>query len=138
MSYYGVSEEVADRVADLMLRGVDTLELENRLALGTLNELDSELRLLQLNKEEVRSVISAAKALHEHILNITAKRIELHQCIEWAEGEALRALRLMKDLDELGDVEYEGGRADVEHFLKDAARSLRAAQALKPTDKNGN
>lgn len=137
MSHHRVSEELADRIASLMSQGIDTLELENRLTLGTLHELDSELRLLQLTKEEAQSVIDAAGGLYEHEQNITVRRKELHQSVHEAEAQTLRALRLMKNLDELGDVEYEGGVGDVEHFLQEASRSLRAAQALKPTDKHG-
>ena len=55
--------------------------------------------------------------------------------------EALRriksAQRNIQELCDLGDIEFLEGNGDVEQFLKDAARALRAAQEMKPTDETG-
>lgn len=55
--------------------------------------------------------------------------------------EALRRIRAaqrnIQDLRDLGDVEFLEGDGDVERFLKDATRALRAANALKRTDETG-
>lgn len=55
--------------------------------------------------------------------------------------EALRrikaAQRNVQELRDLGDVEFLEGNGDVEQFLKDAARMLRAAQEMKHTDETG-
>lgn len=55
--------------------------------------------------------------------------------------EALRrikaAQRNVQELRDLGDVEFLEGNGDVELFLKDAARMLRAAQEMKHTDETG-
>lgn len=55
--------------------------------------------------------------------------------------EALRrikaAQRNVQELRDLGDIEFLEGNGDVELFLKDAARMLRAAQEMKHTDETG-
>lgn len=62
-------------------------------------------------------------------------RRRLHETIESAQGDIHCARDLLVRLDELGDVDYSGGHADVEHFLDAADRNLRAAQALKPSNR---
>jgi hypothetical protein len=56
-------------------------------------------------------------------------------------GEALthirKAQRNVSELRDLGEAEFMDGDSDVEQFLKDAARLLRAAQELKGTDETG-
>lgn len=57
-------------------------------------------------------------------------------------GEALvrirSAQRNIQELRDLGDIEFLEGNGDVEQFLKDAARALRAAQVMKHTDEMGD
>ena len=45
--------------------------------------------------------------------------------------------REFQELRDLGDIEFLEGNGDVELFLKDAARMLRAAQEMKHTDETG-
>ena len=67
---------------------------------------------------------------------ITQLRKDLHRFISEAHSSVQQALRTMKTLDNLFDVEYEG-TGDAKLFLTDAARMLRAAQVIKPTDAEG-
>ena len=135
-----VPTEVRDRVSALMER-IDRnqweTEIEARLRNGTIRELDPELRLGRIDGDALASVMTEAEEEWQHGQNILIGRKELHVCIQ----EALHAVqvvrRQLKNLDEMGDVEYMGGNVDVEHFLEEAARALRAAQALKPTDAKG-
>lgn len=130
-----------DRLATLLERvGEDRwAELEERLTAGTLGVVDPELRdLTPLDGAESVEVFESARAEAERQRYITRQRQNLHRQIEAAQGEIRRALDTMRTLDDLGDVEYEGGDADTEHHLNEALRSLRAAQAVKPSDADGN
>lgn len=135
-----VPTEVRDRVSALMDR-VDRnnwhTEIEGRLRSGTIHELDPHLRLAKLDGDALASVMTEAEEEWQHGQSILTGRKELHVCIQEALHAVQMVKRQLKNLDELGDVEYMGGNADVEHFLEEAARALRAAQALKPTDEKG-
>lgn len=73
--------------------------------------------------ETNRMLRQAARSLHGN-LNEALDRIR-------------KAERSIQDLKDLGDVEFLEGNGDVEQFLKDAARLLRAAQEMKHTDEAG-
>lgn len=61
----------------------------------------------------------------------------LHGNINEALSHIAKALRNRDELRDLGDIEILDGNGDVEQFLKDAARLLRAAQEMKHTDETG-
>lgn len=56
-------------------------------------------------------------------------------------GRTLERIRMaerdIQTLKDLGDIEFLEGNGDVEAFLRDAARALRAARGLKHTDETG-
>jgi hypothetical protein len=62
----------------------------------------------------------------------------LHGNINEALAHIRKAQRNIQELKDLGDVEFLEGNGDVEQFLKDAARLLRAAQEMKHTDETGD
>ena len=62
----------------------------------------------------------------------------LHGNINEALMHVKKAQRNIQELKDLGGVELLEGNGDVEQFLKDAARALRATQALKHTDETGD
>lgn len=62
----------------------------------------------------------------------------LHGNLNEALGCIRKAERNIQDLKDLGDIEFLEGNGDVEQFLKDAARALRAAQEMKHTDEMGD
>lgn len=62
----------------------------------------------------------------------------LHGNLNEALGRIRKAERNIQDLKDLGDIEFLEGNGDVEQFLKDAARALRAAQEMKHTDEMGD
>lgn len=135
-----ISEHVADQLAGLMEQvGSDRwAELENRLVAGTIHELDPKLTLPGVDKDTAVEVFEDARTIYEQNQGITRLRKELHQRLEDAQRQIILAGKAIRDLWSVwGDVEYEGGDADVERFLNEAARNLRAAQALKPTNKDG-
>lgn len=61
----------------------------------------------------------------------------LHGNINEALSRIRSAERNIQELRDLGDIEVLEGDGDVEQFLKDAARMLRAAQEMKHTDETG-
>lgn len=134
-----VPEELKFELAGILER-LDSSKwqrLEELLAEGKAGTMYGLLNLAPLGKEGVRELMDAASDLMHHDRNIRQHRLELHDLIQNALSGIHLAERKIKVLDELGDVEYEGGSADLEAFLADAARCLRAAQALKPTDREG-
>lgn len=116
---------------------VDEEKLERLLAKGEAGTMFATLNFAPLGDDAARDAMQAA--LDELALssNIQRTRRTLHECIADALKRIQMAEREIKRLDEMGDVEYEGGSADLEAFLASAARDLRAAQALKPTDAKG-
>lgn len=132
--------EAIERLAEL-LEKTETgrwEELEHRLEAGTLGELDRRLKLPPLDGEEGVLLFEAAREQAERGMLVVRHRRLLHQQIEATQAAIARALQTVETLDEaLGDPEYQGGHADTEHYLNEAARSLRAAQRVKPTDKDG-
>lgn len=138
---WGASEEVADRLADLMEKvGSDRWgELEQRLVAGTLRELDPDLNLSKMDKDTAVEVFETARSYYETGQAVIRTRKELHRHLDDAQRSIALARKAMKDLWEVwGDAEYEGGDRDVEKFLDESLRNLRAAQALKPTGKDGD
>lgn len=138
---YQVSEETRCRVAALMdriERQYWDIEIEDRLLNGRIADLDPELKSIgKLTKDEARAVMVEALEEWEHGERIISHRRNLHESIVDAGNRIAWAFKELTTLAELGDVEYDGGHADLEAFLNDAARALRAAQKIKPTDKNG-
>lgn len=136
------AEESIYRTADAMVKvGHDGLEeLEKRLANGTAGFVVEELGMLgALGEKAAAELIEAARPDFEQIVNITRLRKELHQRIDDAQKEIQEAQRVIRDLwRDWGDVEYMEGDDDTEHCLNEARRQLRLAQAIKPTDENGN
>lgn len=61
----------------------------------------------------------------------------LHGNLEEALRRIKAAQRNVQELRDLGDIEFLEGNDDVDQFLKDATRALRAANALKHTDETG-
>jgi hypothetical protein len=116
---------------------VDGEKLERLLAKGEAGTMFATLNIAPLGDDAARDAMQAA--LDELALssNIQRTRQNLHQCIADALKRIQMAERDIKKLDEMGDAEYENGSADLEAFLADAARSLRAAQVLKPTNGQG-
>lgn len=127
-----------------LLRVLDRVEpekwglLEKLIAEGKAGTMYGCLNFGGIGEDAAREVMTAAIEEIEHDRQIVRHRKELHKFIEQAQAQVQRAFQEIKNLDELYDVEYEGGSSDLEKFLEDAARALRAAQALKPTDKDGN
>jgi len=138
----GFAEESIYHTADAMVKvGHDGLkELEKRLANGTAGFVVEELGVLgALGEKAAAELIEAARPDFEQIVNITRLRKELHQRIDDAQKEIQEAQRVIRDLwRDWGDVEYMEGDDDTEHCLNEARRQLRLAQAIKPTDENGN
>jgi hypothetical protein len=135
-----VPTEVRDRVCALMERFERdqwATEIEARLRNGTITELDPELRLRKLDGDALASVMTEAEEEWQYGQNIILQRKALHTQIDEAHSQVRMALAQLRNLDELGDVEYMGGCADVEHYLHEAGRALRSAQALKPSNKDG-
>lgn len=112
--------------------------LEKLLTEGKGGTMFGCLNFAPVSKEDARDVMTAAIEEVEHDRRIVLHRRDLHGLIAQAQTQIQRAINQAKILGDLGDVEYMDGNADLEAFLADAARSLRAAQALKPTDKDGN
>lgn len=140
MSWVDVSEEVRWRVAALLdrfERGQWDTEIRVRLREGRMRELDPELNLMKLDKYQTDAVMEAAEEEWQHGQAIVRHRKDLHARIAEAQRQIGLALGQIKNLDELSDAEYENGSTDAEHFLNKAARSLRAAQSLKPTGADG-
>jgi hypothetical protein len=113
-------------------------ELEKRLAEGTGATLDPELGMKPLGADQAAELVGEACTEIERERNITQTRQNLHLHIDKAQQVIHEALWDVQFLSGLGDVEYEGGDADTEHCLNEALRQLRLAQAIKPTDKDGN
>lgn len=61
----------------------------------------------------------------------------LHGNLDEALRRVRAAQRNIQELRDLGDIEFLEGNGDVEMFLKDGARLLRAAQEMKHTDETG-
>jgi hypothetical protein len=131
---------IQSQLAEILgrLDSKDWERLENLLAEGKAGTMYGCLNLAPLGEEGARELMDAASDEMHHSKNIVTHRQWLHSRIEDALGEIRRAEREIKTLDELGDVEYEGGSADLEKLLELTALNLRSALALKPTDKDGN
>lgn len=112
--------------------------LERLLVEGKGGTMYGFLNLFPMSPEEAQELMTVAIREMEHDENVTAHRKKLHECIDDAQRRIQWALKEIGILGELGDVEYDGGHADLEAFLADAARALRAAQKIKPTDRDGN
>lgn len=137
-----VSTETRWRFAALMHQ-IDRehwdVEIEDRLLNGRIADLDPELKGVgKVSKDEAAAIMTAAEEEWEHGERIVLHRKRLHESIADAGSRILWALKEIETLSGLGDAEYMDGSADLEAFLNDAARALRAAQKIKPTDKNGN
>ncbi len=111
--------------------------LEKLLAEGKGGTMYGALNLPPLGDESAQEIMEAAASEVRHWWTIQNHRKNLHESIADALKRIGMAQREIKQLGELGDVEYDGGSADLEAFLADAARLLRAGQALKPTDAKG-
>lgn len=61
----------------------------------------------------------------------------LHSNIDEALKRIRQAQRNIQEMKDLGDIEFLEGDGEVDRFLKDATRMLKAAQALKHTDETG-
>lgn len=116
----------------------DVERLERLLAEGNAGIMFGILNLAPLGEEDARNAVQAAIDEISHSRHITGQRKNLHESIQNALNWINTAEVKIKTLDELGDVEYEGGSADLEKFLDDAGRMLRAALAVMPTDRNGD
>ena len=114
------------------------IELEKALADGTAGNFSKDLDLPAMGPERALEVFEAARLEYEHDMHIINGRKLLHKHIENAQNEISLAQGVIRELDRIGDAEYENGSRDLEKFLEDAARMLRAANAVKATDKNGN
>lgn len=112
--------------------------LEQALAKGEAGTMYGCLNLAPLGEEAARELMDAASDEMRYNRNIVRQRRELHDLIQNGLSSIHLAEQMIRRLDGLGDVEYENGSADLEAFLADAARALRAAQALKPTGKDGS
>jgi hypothetical protein len=112
--------------------------LDKLLAEGKAGTMYGCLNLAPLGEEGAQKLMDAASDEMHHSKNIVTHRQWLHRRIEDALSEIQRAEREIRTLGELGDVEYEGGSADAEKLLDLATLNLRAALAVKPTDKDGN
>lgn len=139
---YHVTEETRWRVAALMDK-IDRehwdVEIEDRLLNGHIADLDPELRAMgKVSKDEAAAIMTEAEEEWEHGERIILHRRRLHESIADAGNRITWALKEIEALSEMGDAEYMDGHADLEAFLNDAARALRAAQKIKPTDKNGS
>ena len=130
---------VQSQLAEILERvdSKDWERLEALLAEGKAGTMYGCLNLSPLGKEGARELMAAASDEMHHNKSIVTHRQWLHRRIEDALSEIQRAEKEIKTLDELGDVEYEGGCADMEKLLDLAALNLRSALALKPTDKDG-
>jgi hypothetical protein len=113
-------------------------ELEQHLAVGSAGALDHRLDGEPLGGERASELIGEALGEVERDRNITRTRQNLHLHIQKAQGVIHDTLRDVQTLSDIGDIEYEGGHADTEHCLNEALRQLRLAQAIKPSDKDGN
>lgn len=111
--------------------------LERLLTEGNGGTMFGCLNFAPIGEEMARDAVTAAIEEMEHDREIIRHREGLHKAIEVAQMEVKRAISEIKRLDDLCDAEYEGGSSDLEAFLGDASRALRAAQALKPTGKDG-
>lgn len=85
-----------------------------------------------------------AHSLYEEAVQIAETSRLMRQAARSLHGnldEALRRIRAaernIQELKDLGDIEFLEGDGDIEAFLKDATRMLRAAQGLKHTDAMG-
>lgn len=135
------AEEAVWRTSAAMDKvGDDRLEeLEKMLSAGTAGEIDPELAALgPLGDEAAAELIDAARPEYEQGKAIPRLRKELHERIDDAMTEIRAAQRTMRLLwADWGDIEYEDGHADTDHCLDEALRQLRLAQAIKPSDKDG-
>lgn len=135
------AEEAVWRTSAAMDKvGDDRLEeLEKMLSAGTAGEVICELAALgPLGDEAAAELIEAARPEYEQGKAIPRLRKELHEHIDDAMAEIRAAQRMMRLLwSDWGDIEYEDGHADTDHCLDEALRQLRLAQAIKPSDKDG-
>jgi hypothetical protein len=129
--------ELINHLVGLWPRIEDQDKLEKLLTEGRAGTMFGVLNLVSMDPEKARSVMDQARGEFEHIEATVKGRKDLDRNIEEAMSAVLLAQYCLKQLSRLGDVEYEGGHADTERHLEDAGRALRAAQAVKPSDKNG-
>jgi len=134
-----VGEEVMGSLASILdrLDSAQWSRLETLLAEGKAGTMYGCLNLVPLGAEGARELMDAASDEVAHWRSIKRERQALHEQIAGAQRYIQVALAQIKNLDKLGDVEYMDGHADLEAFLGDAGRLLRAAQKIKPTDKDG-
>lgn len=111
--------------------------LEKLLTEGKGGTMFGFLNLAPMMPEKAERLMEQAEAEFTQGKLIVRHRRWLHSRIEDALDEIRRAKNEISELDQWGDVEYEGGHADLTSFLDEAARQLRAAQAIKPSDKDG-
>lgn len=135
-----VSQETVYKLADILERLPSSKwdHMEKLLAEGRAGTMYGCLNMKPLGEDEARDLMLAASEEAQRNKAITKHRQWLHNRIEDAIGEIRRAEQEIKILGELGDVEYEGGSADLEKLLELAALHLRSALAVKPTGKDGS
>ncbi|MGA5183042.1 hypothetical protein [Streptomyces pseudogriseolus] len=96
----------------------------------------------QYGRERATALLEEAERDLEHDEAITTQRVELHEKLTDALDHVYAAARALTELQSphLYDVEYAetGDAEDLEAFLGDARRALRAARALLPTDADGS
>ncbi|MGV9816359.1 hypothetical protein ACWDTQ_31150 [Streptomyces cellulosae] len=107
-----------------------------------LRRFDIAVRLEeQYGRERAEALLDEAERDLERDEAITAQRVELHEKLTDALEDVAAASRALRELQSPGvyDVEYADTIAadDVETFLADSRRMLRAAMALLPTDADG-
>ncbi|MFE7965409.1 hypothetical protein ACFU0X_20635 [Streptomyces cellulosae] len=95
----------------------------------------------QYGRERAEALLDEAERDLEHDEAILTQRVELHAKLTGALDDVHAATRALTELQSsrLYDVEYADTIAadDVEAFLKESRRALRAALALLPTDADG-
>lgn len=115
----------------------DVERLEDLLVAGKGGTMFGFLNLPPMTREAAQSLIEQAGSDFNQDWAIVRHRKGLHDRIQGAMNEIRLAKNEISELSNWGDAEYEGGHADLTSFLDEAARQLRAAQAIKPSDKDG-
>lgn len=86
---------------------------------------------------EVQYIYDEAVEIAERNRLLRQAARSLHGNIGEALAHIKKAQRNIGELRDLGESEYVDTRTDVEKFLEDAGRALRAAQEMKGTDETG-
>lgn len=137
-----IAEETVWRTTAAMDKvGYDRLDdLEKRLADGTAGEIDPKLAELEaLGAEGAAELIEAARPQYEQGRAIVRIRKELHEHIDNATRDIARAQAAMRQLwSDWGDIEFEDGHAATDRCLTEALHQLQCAQAVKPSDADGD